>query len=385
MIDFVSGGPVDVSIGTPNAWTDRDLSTWLPSGATGAILHVANPSGSNVAVGWRKKGSTDNRITNLNTINHVDAYVGVDGSRVCQLYQGSTTDVVIYLVGWFEAADAFFFDDAIDLSTGTTGSYVDTDITSHLQGSDAASFAILEVIGPSGTVTIALRAKGSSDDRYRELTALHAGWIVPVDANHEFQQKIGGTGVDVYLMGYVLVGANLTAIDPAVADDPTTADTWEALTTLPAGAKGALYEVVTTTSTPQVYGFRANGSSQDVKPRGRHNSRLVACDENGIVEGYQDVLANQEFWRLAVVTGVSGPITLEPAAAIVNVSAHAATPAVVRRLRPDATLAAGDWLNEVGSGSNLHLSVNEPGNDATYIESTAAPSTVRFRLSDLVL
>jgi hypothetical protein len=52
---------------------------------------------------------------------------------------------------------------------------------------------------------------------------------------------------------------------------------------------------------------------------------------------------------------------------------------------PDATIDAGDWLNESASATDLHLSVDEypTPNDSDYIESGLTSSTVRLRLSDI--
>jgi hypothetical protein len=53
---------------------------------------------------------------------------------------------------------------------------------------------------------------------------------------------------------------------------------------------------------------------------------------------------------------------------------------------PDATVSAGDWLNELASATDLHLSVDEypTPNDTDYNESGLIPSPVRLRLSDIL-
>lgn len=295
-ITFIT--PVEISPDVADAWTDADVSAHIPSGSVGVMLHIANASANTRACGFRKNGSTDNRINNLNTNNHMWCMIGVDGSRILELYQGGTaTDIDIYLVGYLGAADAFFFTDGVDKSTATTGSYVDVDISGDLQGADDASAAILEVIdGGGGTMTFAVRPKGSTDDRVREITSVHSGFLVGVDANNVFEQKIGHGGVDLFLVGYLKVAANFVAVDPATAYDPASADAWTDLTALSAGDVGALVEYVTTTATPQVYGLRTNGSAEDIKPRGRHNIALVACDGSQIIEGYQDITGNQDFF-----------------------------------------------------------------------------------------
>lgn len=403
-ITFIT--PVEVSPDVADAWTDADLSAHIPSGAVGVVLHFSNPSANTRAAGWRKNGSTDNRLDSLNTNNQMQAYVGVDGSRICEVYQGGTaTDIDIYLVGYFEAADAFFFTNAVDKSTGTTSAYEDVDITADLQGADNAIGAFLEVLGGSAPNSFAVRVNGSTDDRAREVTAAHCGFMVGVDTGHIFEQKIGGTTVDVFLIGYLKDTANFTFEDPAVDMSLGVNDAWTDLSALPTGAKGGLLEMFTSTATPQVFGLRKNGSSQDVKPRGRHSTHLIECDASLLIEGYQDV-ANTDFWRLGYVTtpsaggaiaGTSAGVatvtgTLTATGTLAGTSAGVATvtgtlvDVVGQTAVPDATISAGDWLNEFASATDLHLSVDEypTPDDADYIESGLTSSTVRLRLSDIL-
>lgn len=297
-ITFIT--PVEVSPGTADAWTDCDVSAHIPSGAVGVILHVVNTTGNTRGFGLRKNGSTDARTNDLVTISHIWCMVGVDANRIFEAFHATVaTDIDIYLVGYFEGADAHFFTNAVDKSTATTGAYEDVDISGDLQGADDAIGAILEAT-ETGNRLLALRPNGSSDDRYREITR-HAWFIVGLDAGHVFEQKISTTALDLFLVGYIKSTANFVFEDPAVDMSLGVNDVWTDLTALPAGALGVLLEVITDSATPVFYGLRQNGSSEDIVQRSRHCVGLLAADGSQLVEGYQD-LANMDFWRLGYVT-----------------------------------------------------------------------------------
>ena len=130
--------PTEFTVGAASAWTDVDVSASVPSGATGVILHIVNNSASTRAVGWRKNGSTDNRTKNINNDSHMWVAVGVDGSRIFEAYSGNTTDIDIYLVGYFDSM-AVFNTNAVDKSFDSpTNTWTDVNIASDT-GADTGS------------------------------------------------------------------------------------------------------------------------------------------------------------------------------------------------------------------------------------------------------
>ena len=63
-ITFVT--PVALTLSTSAAWTDADVSAYVPAGATGVILHLTNIyTSADLPIGLRKNGSTDNRFPNM--------------------------------------------------------------------------------------------------------------------------------------------------------------------------------------------------------------------------------------------------------------------------------------------------------------------------------
>jgi hypothetical protein len=203
--------PVDVTPGTTSAWTDVDASSNVPAGATGVIVQMLNTSGATTYhYGVRNNGSSDTFMLGAQKTAIAGGasffMVGCDGSRIFEVYMENAA-VKTYLLG-YTTAGVTFFTNATDKSTGTTGSYVDIDISGDT-GASTAIGAVFIVKNTSSTArSMQLRKNGSGDNRY---TNLMSGWatagIIGVDGSEICEQKISNTAVDMYLVGYVTTGA----------------------------------------------------------------------------------------------------------------------------------------------------------------------------------
>jgi hypothetical protein len=197
--------PIDISPAGTGAWVDVDVSSYMPAGATGAILHEVNTTGSARVYGVRKKGSTDTWMTQGDTSranSHGYLMVGLDPNGVFELYQ-EENDVDTYLIG-YTMSGATFFTNAVDKSIGTTAAWTDVDISSDT-GADTAIGAIFIVRNTlAGDVLGGVRKNGSTDDFYHEVDHgdAHVA-LVGVDGNEVAEMKIATTDLDLYLMGYV--------------------------------------------------------------------------------------------------------------------------------------------------------------------------------------
>jgi hypothetical protein len=182
-------------------WTAVDISADTGGRkAIGAIFTVCNDSGGVRSYALRKKGSTDNRITDIRRTMCGMAIVGVDGAETSELYI-EDMNVELYLQGYVTGG-AVFFTNAKDYSTSSLGNYVSVDITAELGGNNA-NMALLE-IDPSDNdwYDFALRGNGQSHDYY--LPVHHTFAAIALDANDIFQQKIEHTNYNIYLVGYSL-------------------------------------------------------------------------------------------------------------------------------------------------------------------------------------
>lgn len=175
--------------------TDVDITGTTGGGAVGAFVEIYGPGagGSNWMI--RKNGSTDNRSQDNAGSNHVFAMIGLDADEIFEVQFASTT-IDMFLVGYVSAG-ATFNTNANDLSTGTTGSYVD------MTAFAAGVAAVYESFSASSTNTAAYRQNGSSEDIYPAAQAMkHAFAIVEGDGSRVVEQKVSGTGQDTFEIGY---------------------------------------------------------------------------------------------------------------------------------------------------------------------------------------
>ena len=283
MATFIT--PVDITPTSFDAWVDADLSAYLPAGATGAILRIVDyiTGPDAFAIGARKNGSTDNRIgvAPFSTVNNFS--IGVDGSRIVELYLATgTVPGVVWLDGYY-TTDAVFATNGTDKSTANTGVWEDVDISGDT-GADTAIGAILEYVGSATTsVTIGLRKNGSTDNRVTH-GEVHAVFIIGVDGSEIFEQQIGTTAADIFLVGYIKSNAvfNTNATDRSLGSTGA----WTDLTALPSGAIGGIYETIGSEATTEEMGLRANGSAEAIIFRFRHAWPVVKCDASQLVEHY---------------------------------------------------------------------------------------------------
>jgi hypothetical protein len=244
---------------TPSSgsWQDIDCSSYIPSTATGVILHLRNDTaGYSSICGIRKNGSTDTFAGYMDPVSHSWACIGVDTSRIFEAYVGTYS--IIQLVGYFEN-EAVFFDNA-KIKTGDTNSVRKTVSIAGDTGTDTAIAAIL-LMEDSSPDTWSIRKTGSSDNRSAD-SASTTGFIVGVDGSEQFDILTDDiSSVDFNVVGYMTTGVtmNTNATDLSLG----TTGTWADLSTLPSGATAALIEVYSTID-DQDYGLRKNGSTEDI-------------------------------------------------------------------------------------------------------------------------
>jgi len=273
--------PVEVTPGTASAWTDVDVSAYVPSGATGVILHCVNTYTTQYDFGLRKNGSTDNRINELRQSSHCWAAIGVDANRVFEAYVENTTYIDIYLVG-YTMSGVTFFTNAYDKSLSSTGAW--TDITCNTEAPSAIGL-IFEVGITTTDYNMGLRKNGSTDNR-TAITRNHYtfGVIIGCDTSRICEGYVSNTAFKFYLVGYITDGAtfNTNATDISLSSTGS----WLDLAALPANANMGFIEVNDATSGGYNYGLRKNGSSENIYRIARyHPWAFVECDSSQIIEG----------------------------------------------------------------------------------------------------
>lgn len=270
--------PTLLTVGANDAWTDVDVSSLVPTTATGVILHVENIGGSDYAIGYRNNGSTDNR-TNIMLVNsHLWAAVGVT-NRVFEAYIDLESYQPTYLVGYFQSESAFFTNGVS--KTVDTASWTDIDISGDT-GTDTAIGGIFEITDGGGAeTTTGIRKNGSTDNRF--VTPTNHKWCMSGVDGTEICEGYGNTvPPGFFLLGYIKHHAFFypNAIDKSIS----ALAVWTDLATLPGGATGGFIEVLNGDS--YFAGLRKDGSSETdyyLMPGLGHG--FVECSTSQIIEG----------------------------------------------------------------------------------------------------
>lgn len=348
--------PIEVTHATNAAWTDVDVSAYVPAGATGVILHLQNELVRDIGI--RKNGSTDNRITELSSDFHLWAAVGVDANRIFELYVETPADWNVYLVGYF-TDDAVFLTNGTNKSIVTDNAWTDIDISSDTS-TDTAIGAILEIQELGAGDGSSYRKNGSTDNRVANSPADHKWCVIGVDGSEILEANANdASDTNIFLTGYI----KSHAVFSTNAADHSTATTgsYVNLTTLASGATGAIYEVYSTASIAKAYALRKDGSSEDVyKDISEHSFTAMVQAENGIVEGKIEE-ATVDFFLTGYFYSSDSPI-------LTNLYLHLdATKEVYSDagVTPIADGTAAYQWNDI-SGKNLHASQATSANRPIY-------------------
>lgn len=289
---IVLSSPQDVSLSTTAAWTDIDLSgiSGYTSSVVGAVIEVVNTGTANRAFGLRKNGSTDNRTNSIIGVSngkHFWAAIGVDSSGILEGYIAHD-EVDFYVHALFTNADAAFFTNAVDKSTGTTGSWTDLDVSSDTGGA-TATLGFFEYVA-LGNRNVWMRQNGSTDDRRSFTIGQHAWIAVGFDGSEIAEQWISVSDADAHFVGYMT--ANATWHTNATDRSTATTGSYEDIAALPSGAIMGLYEMYNAGGAAQQYHVRIKGNSDDRYYNvNRHESIIVGLDGSRVA---QQKIANSD-------------------------------------------------------------------------------------------
>ena len=200
-----AGGPVnaiDVTPGSQNSWLDVPISAHTGSDtAVGACLMLNNTSTGTRRFGVRPNGSSDTFDSQIGGGNRMlGAVVSCDATQIFEARRSGGANAFFLLTGWFTSASGYVAVGAnrIDYSTATTGLYVDVAPTEVPAGADGA-LVLLDSNDDNG-YGFDLRPKGAAASQLWDARDM-APWIVGVDANGDFQQRIENAALDLYVEG----------------------------------------------------------------------------------------------------------------------------------------------------------------------------------------
>jgi hypothetical protein len=201
----------DISAAGYDAWEDCDISGETGTDtAIGAILQTWI-GGTWKKVGYRKNGSTDDRSAILGWHGVPGGViVGVDEGQVFEQY-ADDANCYTYLVGYIRSGWEFNTD-ATDLSTATTGSYVD------LAQLPAGALGALIEVSSESTQSYGLRENGDDVDHYYRVQRM-AWHLVQADTDRYIEGKIEHAHVDFFLVGYPAPGISIPLLNHLLLGD----------------------------------------------------------------------------------------------------------------------------------------------------------------------
>ena len=295
--------PTEITPGGTLSWRDMDASSLIASGATGVILHIVNNS-STKQFGVRKNGSTDDRRQrDIQSTSHAWAMIGVDGSRIFEVYTTSTTDVDFYVVG-YTMSGVTFATNATNKNLSVSNAWEDMDCSTE---APSAIGLIFERIGEIQSNSMGLRKNGSTDDRnsYWVVEKSCFGGVIGCDGSQICEgYSTVHTQVDYWLVGYITDGA--TFITNATDLSLGSSGSYVNLAALP---EGAIMGIIEVTAVDDNYGLREEGESgghADIYVSAySHPWAIVKCDASRIIEGKIND-TGVDFWLVGYATEAVG-------------------------------------------------------------------------------
>lgn len=281
-MSFTAITPIDITPGSEDAWVSRDLSPYLPAGATGVLCQLINKStGSARKINIRHGDSTDNYVSGDLAIGTQQwGICGCNSSLEIDIYIEDVADCEVWLLA-YSGNKVTYFADAHVITPTTKESYADDVDISTDTGADTALAGIIMYDG-LGTVPRWSRKKGNTETL--EDSTQGTTWQVCGVDGSEVMQTYVHSQIAVLLNGYVTDGIiwHDTSIDRSLG----AAGSYANLTALGAGATIGLYHVVTNTGTKYNFALHPAGAALD-NYYGVDNISFAApaCNASQLVQG----------------------------------------------------------------------------------------------------
>lgn len=184
------------------SWTDIDISSDTGTDtASVAFFDMQTSTGDWTDAVLRENGSTDSRRRGL--ISWVGGAMSVDSNEILEAYYAETTSSErLDLSGYLTEDAASTITNAVDYSTDTTASWVNTDLSADLP--DTSVFALHHFSPSTGSeFTGTARKPGSTElnDTSNRIQSYHNYGFTQVDSTPAVDQYIGDTAMDFYVWG----------------------------------------------------------------------------------------------------------------------------------------------------------------------------------------
>jgi len=305
------GEPEELTVGASGAWTDVDISDYVPDTATGAVLHYSTDA--LLQVGFRMNGCVQDIRDDAQ--RHGWLMVGIDANDIFECYLEDHTNSQVYLVG-FTGSGVTYKTVMDDISLGAALAWTAIDLSVEAPSATGVIVAIQNTDAANDRES-GLRKNGSGDNRHPD-TSMDGIYyaVVGCDTAQIIEGYVETLDVDFYFMGYITSDFtfNLNADDISIGDVGAWTDI-DLATLVPTDTTHIIIEVIGS----GLYGLRRNGSTENIYiVNTAHNWAIVECDSNKIIEmeiqnvnidmfviGYTQGYIDSPYQKVATATGIS--------------------------------------------------------------------------------
>jgi hypothetical protein len=194
---------------TDDAWTDKDLSGSIPTGAgKTAILSISrNNKYFTVRPNGFTDASWDESTRGLAMGADMGFLVGLDAASIFEYYIDSThPDPSCWIRGY--STDFTWLTAITDVTPGTNGSWQTVTASSVPDGATAAVVLLRGIYGTDGSVALSVQPVGSSDDtilpKISQWSAGRCYTVLPLNGSKQFRVYTGDKDyAKVYVLGYI--------------------------------------------------------------------------------------------------------------------------------------------------------------------------------------
>ena len=198
----------DISLSTTTGgWQDIDLSSYVPSAATGAVIEIINAHPS-VGYSGVLRGKEDTRdymssaaYGKVEGKTHRWQIVKMNSSRIVQGYI-EDLNIDFRLQAYTMGTDPTYFAVPSDISPGSTAAWTTVDVSGSVDADTTGVMLFIESV-TSSVMVYGVREVGSS---YATTTRTLQGYgssmyLVGIDGSDQFEAYIEASSVNIYLVG----------------------------------------------------------------------------------------------------------------------------------------------------------------------------------------
>jgi len=181
------------------SWYDRNLSEYsVGNDIIKTVFLLIGNNSAHTEYGFRKNGSTDNRIADIFAGDKRGAMMSVDENEILEINKENNS-FYVYISGYL-TDNVYSWTNAKDYSTANLGAYQEIDFSSDIpSGNNGALVHFCPTVNNEYKGNI--RSLDDSWDSYYDITKHQYLWT-KIDSDRKAEQRVESISLDLYLWGY---------------------------------------------------------------------------------------------------------------------------------------------------------------------------------------